>query len=79
MWFKWLYSFLVIILIHAFLRDYDKISMLDRVRKIYKMFPQIPLPQHLPDDDEMQQISEALGAAKIRVEGCSSFLKAAMK
>jgi hypothetical protein len=54
-------------------------SMLDRVRKIYKMFPQIPLPQHLPDDDEMQQISEALGAAKIRVEGCSSFLKAAIR
>ncbi|GMY08713.1 protein GET4 isoform X1 [Fagus crenata] len=57
---------------------YDS-ETLDRVRKIYKMFPQIPLPQHLPDDDEMQQISEALGAAKIRVEGCSSFLKAAMK
>ncbi|XP_040997558.1 protein GET4 [Juglans microcarpa x Juglans regia] len=52
---------------------------LDRVRKIYKTFPQIPLPQHLPDDDEMQQISEALGAAKTRVEGCSSFLKAAIK
>jgi len=64
---------------HAFLRDYDKISILDRVRKIYKMFPQIPLPQHLPDDDEMEQISEALGAAKIRVDGCSSFLKAALK
>ncbi|KAK4578911.1 hypothetical protein RGQ29_028827 [Quercus rubra] len=52
---------------------------LDRVRKIYKMFPQIPLPQHLLDDDEMEQISEALGAAKIRVDGCSSFLKAALK
>ncbi|XP_062160271.1 protein GET4 [Alnus glutinosa] len=57
---------------------YDN-ETLDRVRKIYKMFPQIPLPQHLPDDDEMQQISEALGAAKTRVEGCSSFLKAAIK
>lgn len=64
---------------HAFLCDYDKISILDRVRKIYKMFPQIPLPQLLPDDDEMEQISEALGAAKIRVDGCSSFLKAALK
>lgn len=64
---------------HAFLRDYDKISILDRVRKIYKMFPQIPLPQHLLDDDEMEQISEALGAAKIHVDGCSSFLKAALK
>ncbi|KAF3972677.1 hypothetical protein ACB098_06G173200 [Castanea mollissima] len=57
---------------------YDS-DVLDRVRKIYKMFPQIPLPQHLPDDDEMEQISEALGAAKIRVDGCSSFLKAALK
>ncbi|XP_059454028.1 protein GET4-like [Corylus avellana] len=57
---------------------YDN-ETLDRVRKIYKMFPQIPLPQHLPDDDEMQQLSEALGAAKIRVEGCSSFLKAAIR
>ena len=64
---------------HVFHCDYDKMSMLDRVRKIYKMFPRIPLPQHLPDDDEMQQISEALGAAKIRVEGCSSFLKAAIR
>nr|XP_023929787.1 Golgi to ER traffic protein 4 homolog [Quercus suber]POE89040.1 golgi to er traffic protein 4 like [Quercus suber] len=57
---------------------YDS-DALDRVRKIYKMFPQIPLPQHLPDDDEMEQISEVLGAAKIRVDGCSSFLKAALK
>ncbi|KAL0002909.1 hypothetical protein SO802_016690 [Lithocarpus litseifolius] len=57
---------------------YDS-DALDRVRKIYKMFPQIPLPQHLPDDDEMEQISEAHGAATIRVDGCSSFLKAALK
>ncbi|KAL7228742.1 hypothetical protein ACSBR2_007439 [Camellia fascicularis] len=54
---------------------------LDRVRKIYKKFPQIPVPQHLDltDDDDMQKLSEALGEAKIRVEGCSSFLKAAIK
>uniref|UniRef100_A0A5B6Z0W7 Golgi to ER traffic protein 4 n=1 Tax=Davidia involucrata TaxID=16924 RepID=A0A5B6Z0W7_DAVIN len=54
---------------------------LDRVRKIYKKFPRIPVPQHLDmgGDDDMQQLSEALGAAKIRVEGCSSFLKAAIK
>uniref|UniRef100_A0A5B6Z0W9 Golgi to ER traffic protein 4 n=1 Tax=Davidia involucrata TaxID=16924 RepID=A0A5B6Z0W9_DAVIN len=54
---------------------------LDRVRKIYKKFPRIPVPQHLDmgADDDMQQLSEALGAAKIRVEGCSSFLKAAIK
>lgn len=42
-------------------------------------FPQIPVPQHLGDDEDMQQISEALGAAKTRVDGCSSFLKAAIK
>ncbi|XP_057981893.1 protein GET4 [Malania oleifera] len=52
---------------------------LDRVRKIYKKFPRISVPQHLADDDDMQQLSEALGAAKIHVEGCSSFLKAAIR
>lgn len=61
-----------------FLYDDDT---LDRIRKIYKKFPQIPVPQNLDlaDDDAIQQLSEALGAAKIRVEGCSSFLKAAIK
>lgn len=53
--------------------------VLDRVRKIYKNFPQIPLPLQLGEDDDVQQLSEALGAAKTRVEGCSSFLKAALK
>ncbi|KAG7013799.1 Golgi to ER traffic protein 4-like protein, partial [Cucurbita argyrosperma subsp. argyrosperma] len=53
--------------------------MLERVRKIYQNFPQIPLPQHFGEDDDVQQLSEALGAAKTRVEGCSSFLKAALK
>ncbi|KAF4389157.1 hypothetical protein F8388_026886, partial [Cannabis sativa] len=40
---------------------------------------QIPVPQHLADDDDVQQLSEALGAAKTRVDGCSSFLKAAIR
>ncbi|XP_058204667.1 protein GET4 [Rhododendron vialii] len=59
---------------------YDE-DTLDRVRKIYKKFPRIPVPQHLDlgDDDDMQKLSEALGAAKVRVECCSSFLKAAIK
>ena len=61
------------------LHDYEEKSILDRVRKIYKKFPRIPVPQHLGDDEDMQQLSEALGAAKIRVDGCSSFLKAAIK
>uniref|UniRef100_A0A2P2LTQ4 Golgi to ER traffic protein 4 homolog n=1 Tax=Rhizophora mucronata TaxID=61149 RepID=A0A2P2LTQ4_RHIMU len=52
---------------------------LDRIRNIYKMFPQIPVPQHLGEDDDVQQLAEALGAAKTRVECCSSFLKAAIK
>ncbi|XP_077213780.1 golgi-to-ER traffic-like protein isoform X1 [Tasmannia lanceolata] len=52
---------------------------LDRIRNIYIEFPRISLPQLLGDDDDMQKLSEALGAAKTRVEGCSSFLKAAIK
>ncbi|EYU42724.1 hypothetical protein ABFS82_13G000400 [Erythranthe guttata] len=54
---------------------------LDRIRKIYKKFPRISVPQHLDlaEDDDMQGLSEALGAAKTRAEGCSSFLKAAIK
>ncbi|KAJ4845886.1 hypothetical protein Tsubulata_026852 [Turnera subulata] len=55
---------------------------LDRVRKIYKKFPHIPLPHHLGDvgdDEDMHELNEALGAAKTRVECCSSFLKAAIR
>ncbi|KAK7279696.1 hypothetical protein RJT34_24753 [Clitoria ternatea] len=44
-----------------------------------KSFPQVPLPQHLWDVDDMQKLSDNIGSAKIRVEGCSSFLKAAIK
>ncbi|GKB75000.1 Golgi to ER traffic protein 4 [Tanacetum coccineum] len=42
---------------------------------------EIPLPQNLDlaDDDAIHNLSETLGAAKIRVESCSSFLKAAIK
>lgn len=55
--------------------------ILDRIRTIYKKFPRIPLPQNLDlaDDDAIHKLSETLGAAKIRVESCSSFLKAAIK
>ncbi|KAK9913298.1 hypothetical protein M0R45_037120 [Rubus argutus] len=50
------------------------------VRQIYNQFPKIPVPQQLGDlGDDMQQLSETLGAAKTCVEGCSSFLKAAIK
>ncbi|XWS75104.1 hypothetical protein CRYUN_Cryun01aG0056300 [Craigia yunnanensis] len=57
---------------------YDE-DILDRVRKIYKVFPQIPVPSNLEVDDDVQELTEALGAAKTRVEGCSSFLRAAIK
>ncbi|KAL1569259.1 protein GET4-like isoform X1 [Salvia divinorum] len=54
---------------------------LDRIRQIYKKFPRISVPQNLDlaDDADMQQLTEALGAAKTRAEGCSSFLRAAIK
>lgn len=55
--------------------------IVDRIRKIYKKFPRVPVPQNLDlaDDDAISQLSETFGAAKIRVESCSSFLKAAIK
>lgn len=52
---------------------------LDGVRKIYSGFPQITVPQHLEEEDDEQKLTEAIGAAKIRVDGCSSFLKAAIR
>ncbi|KAH7547957.1 hypothetical protein JRO89_XS14G0044300 [Xanthoceras sorbifolium] len=53
--------------------------LVNRVRKIYEFFPQIPVKHDLGLDDDVQELAEALGAAKIRVEGCSSFLKAAIR
>lgn len=53
--------------------------MVERLKKIYKSFPRVSLPQNLWDVDDMQQLSENIGSAKTRVEGCSSFLKAAIK
>jgi len=56
---------------------------LDHVRKIYEKFPRPLVPQNLDltddDDDDMQKLSEAIAAAKTRVECCSSFLKASIK
>ncbi|XP_047176401.1 protein GET4 isoform X2 [Vigna umbellata] len=57
---------------------YDE-EILERLKKIYISFPRVALPQHLWDVDDMQQLSESIGSAKTRVEGCSSFLKAAIK
>lgn len=52
---------------------------LDCVRKIYSEFPQMSMPQNLEEEDDVQKLTEALGAAKTRVDGCSSFLKAAIR
>uniref|UniRef100_A0A3B6EBN3 Golgi to ER traffic protein 4 homolog n=1 Tax=Triticum aestivum TaxID=4565 RepID=A0A3B6EBN3_WHEAT len=53
----------------------------DRVRKIYEAFPRINMPHFLGDDydDDGQKLSEAISAAKVRSEGCSSFLRAALR
>ncbi|XVF12235.1 hypothetical protein REPUB_Repub08aG0097600 [Reevesia pubescens] len=54
-------------------------DILDRVKKIYKVFPQILVPSNLVVDDDVQQLTEAFGVAKTCVKGCSSFLRAAIK
>ncbi|KAA3454067.1 Golgi to ER traffic protein 4-like protein [Gossypium australe] len=54
-------------------------DILDRVRKIYEVFPKVPLPSNMSDDEDVRVFTEALGAAKTRLEGCSSFLRAAIK
>ncbi|KAB2047122.1 hypothetical protein ES319_A13G024000v1 [Gossypium barbadense] len=54
-------------------------DILDRVRKIYEVFPKVPLPSNMLDDEDVREFTEALGAAKTCLEGCSSFLRAAIK
>ncbi|PWZ04193.1 Golgi to ER traffic protein 4 [Zea mays] len=51
------------------------------VRKIYEAFPRITVPHFLGEDydDEGHKLSEAISAAKVRAESCSSFLKAAIR
>jgi len=36
--------------------------MVERLKKIYKSFSRVPLPQHLWDVDDMQQLSESIGS-----------------
>ncbi|KAI9098475.1 hypothetical protein K1719_025100 [Acacia pycnantha] len=57
---------------------YDEQS-LERVKKIYSKFARGKLPSSLEDEDDMQKLTEAIGVAKIRVDGCCSFLKAAIR
>ncbi|PPS20025.1 hypothetical protein GOBAR_AA00540 [Gossypium barbadense] len=54
-------------------------EIVDRIRKIYKLFPQIPVPSNFAVEDDVQELTEALGAAKTRLQSCYSFLKAAIK
>ncbi|KAK9699523.1 hypothetical protein RND81_08G178900 [Saponaria officinalis] len=54
-------------------------EMLVRLRKIYEAFPRSAVPDHVGDDDDMQKLTEALAAGKIRVDGCSSFLRASLR
>ncbi|KAK8535995.1 hypothetical protein V6N12_012658 [Hibiscus sabdariffa] len=54
-------------------------EILDCIWKIYKLFPQIPLPSNFDVGDDVQQLNEAIGEAKTRLQCCSSFLKAAIK
>jgi len=57
-----------------------KTFTLDRLRKIYQAFPKLSVPQQLGDDDaDMEKLQEAIVAAKVRVESCSTFLKYALK
>lgn len=58
----------------------DSNLFIERIRRIYEKFPRIPVTHNLDmSDDDMQRVHEALGAAKTRVECCSSFLKAAIR
>ncbi|MFQ6640666.1 hypothetical protein Gotur_014952 [Gossypium turneri] len=45
-------------------------DILDRVRKIYEVFPKVPLPSNMSDDEDVREFTEALRAAKTRLEGC---------
>ncbi|KAE8711077.1 LOB domain-containing protein 11-like [Hibiscus syriacus] len=45
----------------------------------YNVFPKVPLPTNMEDDDDVRELNEALGAAKTHLEGCSSFIRAAIK
>ncbi|CAH8280649.1 unnamed protein product [Arabidopsis lyrata] len=55
---------------------------LDRIRCIFKLFPRVPVPPHLvdvSDDEDVQNLQESLGEARSRVENLTSFLRAAIK
>jgi golgi to ER traffic protein 4 len=48
---------------------------------MYEAFPRIYVPHFLGDDfdDDGHKLSEAISAAKVRAESCSSFLRAAIR
>ncbi|KAJ7555699.1 hypothetical protein O6H91_05G051100 [Diphasiastrum complanatum] len=68
---------LLIEALHGARMSYEKDS-LDQIKAIYKEFPRVQVHQ-VVELSEIQKTSEEYVAAKTRVEGCSAFLKAAIK
>lgn len=52
---------------------------LDRIRAIFHEFPEVAVAYLLSDEDDLQKLSENMLAAKAQYDGCTSFLKAAIK
>lgn len=67
---------------YFFLFGYTEVFVSDRIRSMYKLFPRVPVPPHLvdvSDDEDVQNIQESLGEARSRVDYLTSFLRAAIK
>eukprot|EP00249_Psilotum_nudum_P008729 c21471_g1_i1 orf=302-1252(+) len=67
-----------VLLVETFVKAKESFgsSVLARVKSIFKEFPHVP---HQKWESEGDGASEAYIAAKTRVEGCSTFMKAAIK
>ncbi|KAH0856516.1 hypothetical protein HID58_084777 [Brassica napus] len=55
---------------------------LDRIRCMFKLFPRVPVPPHLvdvSDDEDVHNLQESLGEARSRVDNLTSFLRAAIR
>eukprot|EP00252_Welwitschia_mirabilis_P013782 TRINITY_DN3035_c0_g1_i1.p1 TRINITY_DN3035_c0_g1~~TRINITY_DN3035_c0_g1_i1.p1 ORF type:complete len:316 (+),score=57.74 TRINITY_DN3035_c0_g1_i1:202-1149(+) len=52
---------------------------LDRITSIFNEFPCTTVPHKISDDEDFEALSDRLARAKTCVDGCSSFLKAAIK
>lgn len=72
----------VLDLLQFFYFGYTEIFPSDRIRSMYKLFPRVPVPPHLvdvSDDEDVQNLQESLGEARSRVDYLTSFLRAAIK